>query len=165
MADHIRNCGQDIACSTMEYLQLPGHHESNAMGCMLATGSKTKDYAQVALHVRNGREDRSRGRPSAKRFVPYDSKRVVVHQIAIYAATGKLPSTGEDVSHLCHNPTCFKAEHLFIEPHAVNMDRQRCVGTVTITAPCHHPGCDELHKVTKETCKHSPRCLKQQVFE
>ena len=34
---------------------------------------------------------------------------------------------GLDVSHLCHEPLCVALEHLSIEPHHLNLERQRCV--------------------------------------
>ena len=33
---------------------------------------------------------------------------------------------GHDVSHLCHNTLCLNPNHLSLEPHAINNNRQRC---------------------------------------
>jgi hypothetical protein len=43
------------------------------------------------------------------------------------------------VSHRCSNPACFRPSHLIVEPHRVNISRQRCPGG--------------------ELCPHVPRCL------
>ena len=34
---------------------------------------------------------------------------------------------GFDVSHICHNHKCIEANHLILEPHAVNARRKMCV--------------------------------------
>lgn len=50
------------------------------------------------------------------------SKKLLRDQMPTISAAGEQL----DVSHLCHNPLCIKAEHLILEPHSVNMERMGC---------------------------------------
>jgi hypothetical protein len=61
--------------------------------------------------------------------------------------TGHL--TGFDVSHRCHNSTCWRPSHLCLESHLLNMGRNRCPGWY-------------LNITTRELicfCTHNPHCL------
>jgi len=68
------------------------------------------------------------------------------HHLALLCDGQELPDCGEiqgkrikyDVSHLCSNSRCYRLNHLFIEPHAINLSR---IG-------CHSEG-----------CVHKPYCL------
>lgn len=50
---------------------------------------------------------------------------------------------GMDVSHLCHNTLCLRFDHLSLEPHSVNMERQRCLHVTPILCLGHkeYPDC------------------------
>lgn len=50
-----------------------------------------------------------------------------VHRVALMVKLRRLEIPKElDASHLCHNRMCVNAEHLALEPHAVNNNRQHC---------------------------------------
>lgn len=57
-----------------------------------------------------------------------NGKRTVmnVHRVAKCIEERKLIDKQFDVSHLCHNKVCINVEHLSIEPHCVNNNRQNC---------------------------------------
>ena len=50
------------------------------------------------------------------------SKKLLRHQLPRRSASGE----PLEVSHLCHNSICIKAEHLVLEPHSINMERMGC---------------------------------------
>lgn len=57
---------------------------------------------------------------------------------------------GYQVSHLCHNKTCFNPDHLSLETGQVNRDRNVCQKLKVIKCECgtiHNP------------CPHEPKCL------
>ena len=141
-----------IAMTTMEkvYQDIKTTHK----GCHIPSTSVSGSYHQVQPQVINTS-------PRSKGFKPWDGAigRVLVHQVTYLAVTGMTPKPGEDVSHLCHNSKCCNTEHLVIEPHAINMSRQRCPGTITVEYSCPHKKCNKLHTVEKQVCQHSPPCL------
>ena len=50
-----------------------------------------------------------------------------VHKLAYLVHTRILAvGPGLEVSHLCHMPLCVNIEHLSLEPHNVNTERQKC---------------------------------------
>ena len=52
---------------------------------------------------------------------------IVVHRVSYMVNHNTVSlSTDLDVSHLCHNSLCIKAEHLSLEPHHINNNRQYC---------------------------------------
>ena len=52
---------------------------------------------------------------------------IVVHRVSYKVNHNTVNlSTDVDVSHLCHNSMCIKAEHLSLEPHHINNNRQFC---------------------------------------
>lgn len=46
-----------------------------------------------------------------------------------------------DISHLCHNSTCIRPEHLSAEPHHVNNNRRSCVEKNWCTEHAPYPDC------------------------
>lgn len=56
-------------------------------------------------------------------------------------------TSGNEVSHLCHNPLCATAEHLWAEESEINKSRRWC----------------EINVVHSRTllavCRHSPKCI------
>ena len=63
-------------------------------------------------------------------------KPMVLHKIAYMAVHGP-PVAGLEISHLCHNSTCCKIEHLFAEPGLLNNARKGCA--VWVYCPHQHP--------------------------
>lgn len=50
-----------------------------------------------------------------------------VHKVAKCISERRhITEKGIDISHLCHNKRCIQAEHLSIEPHFINNNRQTC---------------------------------------
>ena len=45
-----------------------------------------------------------------------------------------------EMSHLCHNKLCIRKDHLFLETHEMNMERQHCHHQNLCTG-AHHPHC------------------------
>ncbi|KAK9236995.1 zinc-binding loop region of homing endonuclease-domain-containing protein [Lipomyces kononenkoae] len=78
--------------------------------------------------------------------------RPFLHQLALIADNRlaelkkTLRSTSLDISHLCHNSSCFNPEHLLVESRLQNIRRQTCVGHNVILHrdfefhPCRHGG-------------------------
>ena len=166
MSTRISTVPHSVACDTMDYLREKGKLSTTVTGCIIADvrvvrGSEGK-YRQVQLNQKRAAAVRSRGRPG-KAYTTYETARLLVHQIAFYAATGSMPAEGEDVSHLCGNGACCNAGHLIAEPHDVNMSRQRCLGTIIGTVPCAHDGCTIAHPFEKRVCTHSPACLARTI--
>ena len=64
--------------------------------------------------------------------------------VLVIQRKGSLPEVDGDgqpleVSHLCHNRTCIKPEHLTVEPHYTNTGRRQCVAAgrcLGHTIPC-----------------------------
>ncbi len=119
----------ELAQQTMASLHAKGAVTPEA-DCLIVHTSVVRgtsgSYRQVQVQQQVN-ATRSRGRPG-KAFRPakgYENQRVLVHQIALLAAKGERPGPGQDVSHLCHNASCCNPAHLYIEPHEVNMSRQR----------------------------------------
>lgn len=54
-------------------------------------------------------------------------KTVLCHRLTymLYTNNFDLPK-GMEISHRCHEKHCVNPEHLSLEPHGVNMDRQIC---------------------------------------
>ena len=46
-----------------------------------------------------------------------------------------------DCSHLCHNSRCINTDHLSIEPHAINNNRQHCVNSNICLGHFEFPNC------------------------
>jgi hypothetical protein len=160
----IRDLPRELAIDTMQYLESKKKIKRKPNGCWEAQTSKARDYAQVVIKTRAG-GNRSRGRVSSKEYasVPaYKSKRMLVHQVSLLAYSGTRPSEGQDVSHLCHNEICCNPAHLIIEAHEINMNRQRCLGTVVLTMQC--STCDEPQIVIRQVCSHAPACLVRTFF-
>lgn len=55
-------------------------------------------------------------------------KTVTVHRISYSINMNVYPLPQDlDVSHLCHNPLCINIDHLSLEPHYINNNRQCCI--------------------------------------
>lgn len=66
---------------------------------------------------------------------------ILAHQLSLIAAgrADELAKTGKgasQVSHLCHNASCYNAEHLVVEPANRNRDRNTCQGHKVIRCEC-----------------------------
>jgi hypothetical protein len=160
-----------VARSTMAFLRHEGKiiFDVGPFGCHMAEVGLSRDYCQVAPHVPNPTPFDSRGRPSAKTYVPYKvglyqsgTRRVLVHQVALYSVSGEFPQPGYDVSHLCHNPQCCNPGHLWIELHTINMSRIRCPGEIHFhVEECEHDdGLCPGHVYKRVVCEHMPPCMK-----
>ncbi|MBV2113355.1 MAG: hypothetical protein KUF82_20580 [Candidatus Thiodiazotropha sp. (ex Ctena orbiculata)] len=54
-------------------------------------------------------------------------KCTTAHRLSFMVATRHLDIGDKDVSHLCHNALCIRADHLSAEPHDLNCERVKCV--------------------------------------
>ncbi|KAK9240565.1 zinc-binding loop region of homing endonuclease-domain-containing protein, partial [Lipomyces kononenkoae] len=63
-----------------------------------------------------------------------------------------LGSNSFNISHLCHNRTCFNPEHLVVESRSNNMRRQACNGHKVLVGddfsyhPCSHGSVEKMRK-------------------
>ena len=73
----------------------------------------------------------------------YDGKShtVFVHRLVYYLHHRKDCTPGTEISHLCHKTDCINLSHLNMEPHAVNMQRQKCKEQRSCTMHGVHPAC------------------------
>ena len=56
-------------------------------------------------------------------------KKKHVHRLALMVKLRSMTIPKElDASHLCHNSLCVNADHLSLEPHSINNNRQCCKG-------------------------------------
>lgn len=55
------------------------------------------------------------------------SKKISVHRLAYFIKHPEHYGMEGDCSHLCHNTTCINTDHISLEPHYVNNNRQVCV--------------------------------------
>ena len=69
-----------------------------------------------------------------------------------------------EVSHLCHENRCFNPEHMVVETHKSNMERQQKEKSLTHDAnrdEQHAPRAGELlYRFQNKKLKRSPICLK-----
>lgn len=77
------------------------------------------------------------------------NKFAVLQELVVWAS-GSHVGTGEEASHLCHQPLCLCLDHIVPEPRIVNQGRKNCL----VWVPCHH--CAK----TIFVCPHSPACIK-----
>jgi len=113
----------------LAFIQASGRADPKPNGCIESTyATDAKNYAQVRFNY----------------------KKYYVHVIAAIHRYQRIPGPGEEVSHLCHNRTCFNMDHLAIESGLVNKSRLCC----------------ELFK-TKEgyKCPHEPTCFGAEVVK
>ncbi len=115
-----------------------GPAQMNSTGCFLATKKPNK-----------GRK----GWVKCK-VEPLSKKEYYVHQLAfrLRYPNSKSFEPGKQISHLCHNPRCFNADHLITESAKSNRDRNLCNGWKWITCPF-----DETHSFNP--CTHRPQCI------
>lgn len=108
---------------------------TNSTECILAMKTPHREAkGYVRMKIQN----------SASRIEYY------LHHLAIRARDQDIPD-GMEVSHLCHNRTCFNAEHLLLETAVDNRSRNKCIGWTWINSPC---GCEKFNP-----CQHNPQCI------
>ena len=76
--------------------------------------------------------------------VPFRGRRVTltVHRLAYYLSVqNKLLSPKMHVSHLCHNKTCVKIDHLSYEPQSINNARNICFMNARCKGHRCYPNC------------------------
>lgn len=91
-----------------------------------------------------GAKSSKNGYITTKMVYPPGGKRIHSHiHRFIYMLTHKIkdPSEieGSEVSHVCHNKLCIYSQHLVLEDHAINKDRQYCI--LTPGRCTHEPAC------------------------
>lgn len=130
--------------------------QSNLSGCVLSSKVKTRpddtgytQMAPVGLPVPDGKQ-KNIGQG--------------LHRLAVvaYGSAGEVRRMlhGQHASHLCHNPACFAAGHIVVEPKEANEDRKNCKARVVVTFV--------LQGVRYElppsaACTHTPPCIAQRV--
>lgn len=62
------------------------------------------------------------------------------------------PKNNLEISHLCHNSTCFNPRHLIIEKRSLNLQRNKCMNWKWISCPC---PCNNKFN----PCQHNPKCI------
>jgi len=111
-----------------------GAASTNSTGCLLASKTSHEAKGYVRMKVPG----------SASRTEYY------LHHLAIRARDNEL-SADMEVSHLCHNRTCFNAAHLLVESALDNRNRNKCIGWTWIKCP--HGG-EQFNP-----CQHEPQCI------
>ena len=135
--------GEEVQ-SALERLE-KGHKKSfgpcqtNSIGCKLCQKSRNKGGT---------------GWVKCKVVKSKSKKEFYIHHLALIAAgrVGELKGSPYQVSHLCHQPTCFNPEHLVVETREENLARNRCIGWTWLTCPC---PCG----VKFNPCTHIPKCI------
>lgn len=107
-------------------------------------GKPGTGYPQVPLYEKRPNHDQPTKRGTKRKLaIIYKNKvpqRVCLHVLAFYCKNRALPINGQiDISHLCHNRSCFRIEHLVREAHSDNWRRMGCAGG--------------------EKCPHEPKCI------
>lgn len=105
-------------------------------------------YVECLVVSHSGETVRNRHANTFK--VSFGKGKRLAHRV-IYEAHHGPPSVDMDVSHLCHNESCCKVEHLHQESHADNMKRIGCMGWLKFG--------DNPRKVVS-ACVHTPHCVK-----
>jgi hypothetical protein len=125
-------------------LRLANHtsKEPDARGCLLWTGGTDRDgygRARVTWPVPVGGGDVPRSKVERVPRVIYRLKTGGVDIPRQQAYDGV--TVAVEVSHLCHNRLCVTPEHLVLEPHLINAERQHCVQQGRCTHHGVHPDC------------------------
>ena len=104
----------------------------NGLGCWLSTLSPAHRNGYVKVNLRNTRRP-----PTGDAVIGCNP---FLHQLAVVAKGQGLQllmtGRGKEVSHLCHNGSCFNPDHLVVEDQRLNHSRQRCAGTFEVQCPC-----------------------------
>jgi len=122
------------------YQNYYGPAKTNSIGCFLAqkTPNKGKDSGWIKCKV-GGRKTE-----------------YYIHHLSLLTSDRgnelKGVKDGQQVSHLCHERTCFNPDHLTVEDAVKNRARNKCISWTWITCPC---GCG--HEFNP--CPHSPSCI------
>ena len=92
----------------------------------LSPGFKRADNGSCMLY--NGQaNDNGYIKVTFEHPVTHKSTSSTVNRLALVLLLEQFPlPTDRDASHLCHNKTCINAEHLTLEPRALNCQRRRC---------------------------------------
>lgn len=61
-----------------------------------------------------------------------------------------------ECSHICHNTVCVNADHIVLEPHAINQDRLHCKNQ-GLCSKCHKPYCLICNLLIKMLLSHRNR--------
>ena len=121
------------------YKSYYGPASSNSIGCLLANKASNKPFRAGWVKCKVGGQ----------------RKEYYVHHLALIPAGrgGELRGLlkKKQVSHLCHQRTCFNASHLIVEDRKTNQDRTKCRGWTWIKAP------KGKHKFNP--CQHHPQCI------
>jgi len=84
----------------------------------------------------------------------------LAHRLAVIAEKtdediAHLLDDGYHASHLCHEPRCFRADHIIVETKADNEDRKQCKGRLVMKARVD----GVLYTFPPKPCPHQPECL------
>lgn len=135
--DNLRTLCQDHQWLAQEVLRehLRKNQGPRTGWCCETSAKPTKSggYVQVSGHAAN--------------------KFAVLHELVLWA-DGQYKRSGEEVSHLCHNPRCAVAGHVCSEGAAENNRRKGC----QVWVPCPHAGC-RLDNKKILICPHEPACI------
>lgn len=95
--------------------------------------SKLFKYNEInGCHIWYGGTDRD-GYPIIRtKFRNKNRQLFTVHRLQYYLTNNcQFEDKSFHVSHLCHNKTCIKIQHLSLEPTEINSNRNRCKATKT----------------------------------
>lgn len=133
-------------------------------GCLLCQAAPNKSGLTRKLRMSVGSTINTIEVPKGYPRVKLEGKMVYAHHISYMAANEAMRSntiftrdwldSSLEVSHLCGNPKCVKANHLLLEPEALNKHRDSCHATAFLTT-C--PSCAAII----DNCPHVPRCIKK----
>lgn len=118
---------------------------TNSTGCWLSSKAPDKERGYIKTKVPFMRPNGS------SKHEPY------LHVLAFFSACSSpqregirllMERNGEQISHLCHNKTCFNPDHLVRESAAQNRSRNDCRSFKKVKCPnCAHEWCPCPHEI------------------
>lgn len=102
---------------------------TNAKGCWISTsrGQQHGGHCQMAPLFPRARTRAANGLgPQTTKRMPQLLHRLSIRAWGTWNQLRHLLEDGWEASHLCHEPGCFRPDHLVVEPHLANMHRRRC---------------------------------------
>ena len=105
-----------------------------APGCVLSENGQCMIY-QGNVRAKDGYQGISFIHPVTKRNTSQNAHRIA-KMLQNYDEKGSIELGDGDASHLCHNKTCIRPDHIEIESSATNKRRKICIGLQRCT---HHP--------------------------
>lgn len=107
-------------------------YNANNRQCSIWTGAKTSDgrYGRLVVTF----PDHSRKDMRVTRLL------YMMKHETLQIPTHDIENRRLEMSHLCHESLCINTDHLILESHTINMEREHCANQ-GFCAKSHHPHC------------------------